>query len=93
MFHPGSGRFGHPEDTRVITIREAARLQSFSDDFVFTGSYIQKSHQLGNAVPPILIQAIAKKVRTWLTVSSESENHQPPIGSDLPKNEIPLVAR
>jgi DNA (cytosine-5)-methyltransferase 1 len=93
LFHPGSGRFGHPEDTRVITIREAARLQSFSDDFVFTGSYVQKSHQLGNAVPPILMQAIAKKVRTWLTVSSESENHQPPIGLGLPKNEMPLVAR
>lgn len=60
VFHPGSGRFGHPVDARVITIREAARLQSFSDDFVFEGTYIQKSHQVGNAVPPLLMEALAR---------------------------------
>ncbi len=62
VFHPGSGRFGHPSDVRVITIREAARLQSFSDDFVFTGTYIQKSHQVGNAVPPLIMKAFGEKV-------------------------------
>ena len=59
VFHLGSGRFGHPVDDRVITIREAARLQSFSDDFVFDGTYIEKSHQVGNAVPPLLSSAFA----------------------------------
>ena len=63
VFHPGSGRFGHPVDDRVITIREAARLQSFSDDFVFEGTYIQKSHQVGNAVPPLLALAFAPLIR------------------------------
>ena len=59
MFHPGSGRFGHPVDIRTITIREAARLQSFSDDFVFTGSFTQASSQIGNAVPPLLMARFA----------------------------------
>jgi len=66
VFHPGSGRFGYPSDVRVITIREAARLQSFSDDFVFTGTYIQKSHQVGNAVPPLLMKAFAEKAKQLL---------------------------
>jgi DNA (cytosine-5)-methyltransferase 1 len=66
VFHPGSGRFGHPLDVRVITIREAARLQSFSDDFIFTGTYIQKSHQVGNAVPPLLMKAFAEKAKELL---------------------------
>jgi DNA (cytosine-5)-methyltransferase 1 len=59
VFHPGSGRFGHPVDTRVITIREAARLQSFSDTFEFTGTYTQQAGQVGNAVPPLLVRQIA----------------------------------
>lgn len=60
MFHPGSGRFGHPVDVRTITIREAARLQSFPDRFAFSGSYNKQSEQLGNAVPPLLAQRIAE---------------------------------
>lgn len=59
MFHPGSGRYGHPIDIRTITIREAARLQSFSDDFVFEGSFNQASSQIGNAVPPLIMRAFA----------------------------------
>jgi DNA (cytosine-5)-methyltransferase 1 len=74
VFHPGSGRFSHPVDTRTITIREAARLQSFSDDFVFTGSYIQKSHQVGNAVPPLLMKSIAAVALEWLQIAYAREN-------------------
>jgi DNA (cytosine-5)-methyltransferase 1 len=60
VFHPGSGRYGHPSDTRVITIREAARLQGFPDDFEFIGTYTQQAGQLGNAVPPLLVRKIAE---------------------------------
>ena len=63
VFHPGSGRWGHPTDDRVITIREAARIQSFSDAFVFEGKYIEKSHQVGNAVPPLLSAAFAPLIK------------------------------
>jgi DNA (cytosine-5)-methyltransferase 1 len=68
VFHPGSGRYGHPVDIRVITMREAARLQGFSDDFVFKGSYIEQAHQIGNAVPPLLIKQIVENLRHALGV-------------------------
>jgi DNA (cytosine-5)-methyltransferase 1 len=62
VFHPGSGRWGHPEDVRILTIREAARIQGFEDRFVFTGTYNQQAGQLGNAVPPYLIYKIGQKI-------------------------------
>jgi DNA (cytosine-5)-methyltransferase 1 len=61
-FHPGSGRFGHPVEQRILTIRELARLQSFSDDFRFSGTNQQKSWQVGNAVPPLLAEAFAQEI-------------------------------
>lgn len=62
VFHPGSGRWGHPVDTRLLTIREIARIQSFSDDYEFVGTYVQKAGQLGNAVPPLLVQKIVESM-------------------------------
>lgn len=67
VFHPGSGRYCHPQNARLITIREAARLQSFSDDFRFTGTYIEKAHQVGNAVPPMLMEVLAATIKACLT--------------------------
>lgn len=54
MFHPGSGMFTHPKDDRVVTIREAARLQSFQDEFVFSGRYHSQCRQVGNSVAPLV---------------------------------------
>lgn len=62
VFHPGSGRFGHPVDNRVITIREAARLHSFKDDFIFVGTYTQQAGQLGNSVPPLLAKIMGESL-------------------------------
>lgn len=78
VFHPGSGRFSHPVDNRVITIREAARLQSFPDHFVFKGSYNQKAKQVGNAVPPFLARALAYQIRECLESPSSHEKRDLP---------------
>ena len=68
VFHPGSGRWGHPVDIRTLTIREAARLQGFDDGYRFVGSFVQQAGQIGNAVPPLLVQHIGLSIRTQLGI-------------------------
>ena len=58
--NPGSGRFIHFRDHRSITVREAARFQSFDDSFVFSGNLQEQVRQVGNAVPPLLARALAE---------------------------------
>lgn len=59
FFKPEKGRYLHPEQHRPITHREAARFQSFPDDFRFKGSKIEIARQIGNAVPPRLGRVVA----------------------------------
>lgn len=53
-----NGRFGHPAEDRAISLREAACLQTFPRSFRFSGSLLSKGRQVGNAVPPLMAQAI-----------------------------------
>lgn len=56
----------HPEQPRTVSIREAARLQSFPDDFRFFGNMGDRFRQIGNAVPPLMAWGIAEFVREQL---------------------------
>jgi len=56
-----NGRFGHPEQDRAISIREAACLQTFPEDFVFEGCMASMSRQIGNAVPVRLAKLIGQQ--------------------------------
>ena len=59
---PSNGKNSHPFLHRAITPREAARLQSFHDDFHFYGSKVAVCKQIGNAVPPFLAKAIGEQI-------------------------------
>lgn len=65
--NPASGRFGHPEQDRGLTIREAALLQGFPKGFHFEGPFDDKFLQIGNAVPPIFSSYLAAHILgQWL---------------------------
>lgn len=59
---PSSSRCIHPRDSRAMSVREGARLQSFPDSYKFYGSNGMKRLEIGNAVPPLLSVAIAKQM-------------------------------
>ena len=65
----------HPTKDRAVSIREAARLQTFPDSFVFCGTKDKQYQQVGNAVPPIMAKAIAKKLAQQLR-RAESEDFE-----------------
>ncbi|WP_233970355.1 DNA cytosine methyltransferase [Pectobacterium versatile] len=65
--NPSKGRFVHPWENHGITLRHAARLQTFPDDFQFSGNSTQQAKQIGNAVPPrlgsLLIRDICSRLK------------------------------
>lgn len=70
VYHVGSGRFAHPVEDRAITMREAARLQSFDDDFIFPDLINPVSQMIGNAVPPLMAQAFGRAIADLLDKNS-----------------------
>lgn len=80
FFKPEKGRYLHPEQHRPITHREAARLQSFPDDFIFKGTKIEIAKQIGNAVPPLMAKSIAISVlQLFLEYRADLEKREKPV--------------
>ena len=59
----------HPDELRTLSVREAARIQSFPDDFIFIGNQQETYIQVGNAVPVLLAKQIAVQVLKSLSLS------------------------
>lgn len=64
-------KFVHPFENRFVTVREAARLQGFPDDFVFKGVLTSTQQQVGNAVPVQLAKAVSESVLRFLTLKTK----------------------
>jgi DNA (cytosine-5)-methyltransferase 1 len=81
FFKPEKGRYLHPQwgeqaadqVNRPITHREAALLQSFPDSYLWCGSKLEIARQIGNAVPPVLANAIARRLASALAEGTEQE--------------------
>jgi DNA (cytosine-5)-methyltransferase 1 len=66
LMRGGAPRIGEVGGCRRLTLRESARLQSFPDDFVFLGPKSRQYSQVGNAVPPLLAEAVAGEIKATL---------------------------
>lgn len=71
---PSNGRNSHPVLNRAITPREAARIQSFPDDFIFYGPKTSICRQIGNAVPPMLAKAIGEHIKKMYERENDDAN-------------------
>lgn len=72
--HPGNGRYSHPEQDRLLSVREMALLQGFPADYQFEGSLSFKYRQIGDAVPPLIAGLIADAI----IEDSEGRGAMPP---------------
>jgi DNA (cytosine-5)-methyltransferase 1 len=80
--NPSKGRFVHPTEHHGITVRQAARIQTFPDDFVFHGGLTAAGKQIGNAVPVELGKVLINHLKPLLSVAAEvadlrDERHVP----------------
>lgn len=74
---PSSSRCVHPHQPRALSTREGARLQGFPDNYRFVGGKQSKNLQIGNAVPPILGEAIAMSIVSALRKQPENSSFSP----------------
>lgn len=94
QMHRDLSEWIHPSLERWITVREAARLQSFHDGFVFRGSEWQQLKQVGNAVPPLLGYAAARMIKSILEAcDGRVEDPGVPLQRVLPDTPAVVVKR
>lgn len=88
-----TGAFIHPTQSRTLSIREAARIQSFPDNFLFAGSGVQIRTQIGNAVPPLLAKALGEAIYPDVCADAIGVRKEPvretiKISNDISEEEI-----
>lgn len=92
MAHLGKDSYSHihydSEQARTISVREAARLQSFPDGFVFSGTMNPAFKQIGNAVPPLLANAVARTIFKTLSFIRENAKETGPQKTDALRSDI-----
>ena len=72
---PSAGRFGHPQQDRGLSIREAALLQGFPPEYQFDGTFDSKYLQIGNAVPPLVAKVLPSTCSKRWYPMKRSESH------------------
>ena len=72
-----NGRFGHPSQDRALSAREAARLQTFPDNFRFAGSLTSQAKQIGNAVPVVLAECFGRHLVEHVVAAARSRANSP----------------
>jgi DNA (cytosine-5)-methyltransferase 1 len=70
IVHNNCDHYYHPFENRRITIREMARIQGYSDNFIFEGSKSEQSRQVGNSVPIGLAKILAKSIYNYLSINN-----------------------
>ena len=73
--HVGNGRYTHPEQDRLITVREMSILNGFPSDYSFSGSMANMYRHIGDAVPPMISYQLAQLV-TWILTDRRPEPHE-----------------
>jgi len=76
------GRVLHPEQSRVVSVRECARSQGFPDSYKFYGTILDKHRQVGNAVPPPLARAIGHEIRKSLQKVEQKNKREKKISAE-----------
>lgn len=70
-----NGRFGHPEQNRAISVREAACLQTFPRSYSFKGNLNSRARQIGNAVPPLMAQCFGEAILAHAAMNIRHHKH------------------
>jgi DNA (cytosine-5)-methyltransferase 1 len=93
FFKPEKGRYLHPVANRPLTHREAARLQTFPDDFEFVGSRTQVARQIGNAVPVDLAEQVGRHLLAEMRAAGLIPCPSEPVFVERPSTTVLRQAR